>query len=75
MGSTRIPYWISGTRYPDFVAEGTGDQKAIMGAICAVKRAEFDGVDCVGADPIATGTVRNSCDGVIVFVALVLDGM
>ena len=28
-----------------------------MGAICSVKKASFDGVDCVGEDPTATGTV------------------
>lgn len=31
-----------------------------MGAICAVKKAAFDGVDCVGGDDTATGTVRSS---------------
>lgn len=40
------------------MAEGTGDQKAIMGAICAVKKAYFDGVGCVSGDDAATGTVR-----------------
>lgn len=59
MGSTYIEDWDS-DRYPDFVAERTGDQKAIMGAICAAKKASFDGVDCVGEDPAATGTVRAS---------------
>ena len=29
-----------------------------MGAICAVKKASFDGVDCVGEDAAATGTVK-----------------
>lgn len=57
MGSTYIDGWTT-TKYPDFVAEGSGDQKAIMGAICAVKKASFDGVDCVGEDATATGTVR-----------------
>lgn len=57
VGSTWLEDWNS-QRYPDFVAEGTGDQKAIMGAICAVKKASFDGVDCVGGDDAATGTVR-----------------
>ncbi|CAM9252697.1 unnamed protein product, partial [Ectocarpus sp. 12 AP-2014] len=56
VGSTYITEWNS-DRYPDFVAEGTGDQKAIMGAICAVKKAAFDGVDCVGGDDAATGEV------------------
>ncbi|CAM9878861.1 unnamed protein product [Ectocarpus sp. 12 AP-2014] len=56
VGSTYITEWNS-DRYPDFVAEGTGDQKAIMGAICAVKKASFDGVDCVGGDDAATGEV------------------
>lgn len=57
VGSTYIDSW-DGDMYPDFVAEGTGDQKAIMAAICAVKKASFDGVDCVGGDDAATGTVR-----------------
>lgn len=57
VGSTNLEDW--GTRvYPDFVATGSGDQKAIMAAICAVKKASFDGVDCVGGDDTATGTVR-----------------
>ena len=50
-------YWY-GSLYPDFVGEGTGDQEAIMGAICAVKKASFDGVDCVDEDAEATGTVN-----------------
>ena len=29
-----------------------------MGAICAVKKASYDGVDCVGEDDTATGTVK-----------------
>lgn len=59
VGSTFIERWTQLTdRYPDFVAEGTGDQKTIMEAICAVKKASFDGVDCVGGDDTATGTVR-----------------
>ena len=59
MASTNLREW--GTPiYPDFVATGSGDQKAIMGAICAVKKASFDGVDCVGGDDAATGTVRAS---------------
>ncbi|CAM9688722.1 unnamed protein product [Scytosiphon promiscuus] len=58
VGSTLIERWTSLTdRYPDFVAEGTGDQKVIMEAICAVKKASFDGVDCVGGDDAATGSV------------------
>ena len=52
-----IEYW-EGDAYPDFVAEGTGDQHAINGAICAVKKATYDGTDCVGGDDTATGTVR-----------------
>ncbi|CAM9670498.1 unnamed protein product [Ascophyllum nodosum] len=56
VGSVRIEEW-SGTLYPDFVGEGRSDQEAIMGAICAVKKASFDGVDCVGEDDTATGTV------------------
>ncbi|CAN0365496.1 unnamed protein product, partial [Ectocarpus fasciculatus] len=58
VGSTYVESWQSSFRYPDFVAEGTGDQKAIMGAICAVKKASFDGVDCVGGDDAATGEVN-----------------
>lgn len=46
------------TRYPDFITEGSGDQRAIMEAICAVKKAAFDGLDCEGEVPTATGTVR-----------------
>ncbi|CAM9160508.1 unnamed protein product [Ectocarpus sp. 4 AP-2014] len=58
VGSTFIERWTRLTdRYPDFVAEGTGDQKTIMEAICTVKKASFDGVDCVGGDDAATGTV------------------
>lgn len=30
-----------------------------MGAICGIKQASFDGVDCVGEDDAATGTVRH----------------
>lgn len=46
-------------RYPDFVTTGTGDQRAIMEAICAAKKTSFDGVDCVGeGDETATGMVR-----------------
>ncbi|CAM9195943.1 unnamed protein product, partial [Hapterophycus canaliculatus] len=56
VGSTLIDYW-RGDAYPDFVATGTGDQYAINGAICAVKKASYDGVDCVGGDDTATGTV------------------
>ncbi|CAN0452754.1 unnamed protein product [Pylaiella littoralis] len=56
VGTTRIQYW-GGFAYPDFVGEGTGDQKAIMGAICAVKKASFDGVDCVGGEEATTGKV------------------
>lgn len=53
--------WDS-SRYPDFVGAGTSDQLAIMGAICAVKKTTFDGVDCVGdGDATATGKVRSSC--------------
>lgn len=48
----------TGDTYPDFVTEGTGDQKAIMAAICAVKKASFDGCDCGDdGDAAATGTV------------------
>ncbi|CAM9582225.1 unnamed protein product [Ectocarpus fasciculatus] len=58
VGSTFIQYW-SGDEggYPDFVCEGTGDQNAINGAICAVKKGTLDGVDCVDMDDSATGTV------------------
>ncbi|CAM9126140.1 unnamed protein product [Scytosiphon promiscuus] len=59
VGSTLIEYW-SGNAYPDFVGTGTGDQAAINGAICAVKKASYDGVDCVGGDDAATGTVTLS---------------
>lgn len=59
VGSTAIEAW-STSLYPDFVAEGSGDQEAIMSAICAVKKGAFDGVDCVGGDDSATGTVRVS---------------
>ena len=52
-----IEYW-EGDAYPDFVAEGTGDQSAINAAICAVKMASYNSIDCVGADDTATGTVR-----------------
>lgn len=58
IGSTAIENWEYRERYPDYVAEGTGDQKIIMEAICTIKKATFDGVDCVGGDPDATGTVR-----------------
>ncbi|CAM9688931.1 unnamed protein product, partial [Scytosiphon promiscuus] len=58
VGSAAIEGWSRLTdRYPDFVAAGTGDQKAIMGAICQLKKASFDGVDCVGGDDAATGTI------------------
>lgn len=56
-----IDYW-EGDAYPDFVAEGTGDQHAINAAICAVKKAGYNGIDCVGGDDTATGptgTVRH----------------
>lgn len=49
-----IEYW-EGDAYPDFVAEGTGDQSAINAAICAVKKASYNGIDCVGGDDTATG--------------------
>ena len=58
MGSSRIQWWDGDKRYPDSVAEGTGDQRAINAAICAAKKASFDGGDCVGGDDTATGTVR-----------------
>ena len=57
VASTYHEYWFS-DRYPDFVTEGVSDQKKIMEAICTVKKASFDGVDCVGGDDAATGTVR-----------------
>lgn len=57
VGSTFIETWYS-DRYPDFVAEGASDQKTIMAAICAAKKASFDGEDCVGEDAAATGTVH-----------------
>ena len=59
MGTTLIEDWTS-ERFPDFVSDGTGDQKAINAAICAVKKADYDGTDCVGGDEAATGTVRAS---------------
>ena len=39
---------------------GSSDQLTIMEAICTVKEASFDGVDCVGGDDAATGTVSKS---------------
>lgn len=51
-------FWEERDRYPDVVAGGTSDQKAIMEAICTIQKANFDGVDCVGGDEDATGTVR-----------------
>lgn len=42
---------------PDFIGEGTGDQVAINGALCAATKGSFDGVSCVGGDGTATGTV------------------
>lgn len=76
-----IEYW-EGDAYPDFVAEGTGDQAAINAAICAVKKAPYDGVGCVvGGDDTATGTVRQfgeagvvSCISVSVFFGVVICG-
>lgn len=60
MGSTRLEDWEY-DRYPEFVGEGTGDQRAFMGAICAVKKTSFDGVDCVDdGDETATGKVRGT---------------
>eukprot|EP00752_Nemacystus_decipiens_P014962 g13321.t1 len=56
VGSTFIERW-STQHYPDFVALGSSDQMTIMEAICTVKKASFDGVDCVGGDDTATGTV------------------
>lgn len=56
-----IESW-EGDDYPDFVTEGTADQHAINEAICAVKKASYDGVDCAGGDDTATGptgTVRH----------------
>lgn len=58
IGSAAVNDW-SGHRYPEFIAEGSGDQKAIMGAICKIKDATFDGVNCVGGDPDATGEVSS----------------
>lgn len=56
MGSTFIERWET-DRYPDFVAVGSSDQKTIMEAICFVKGDTLEGVDCVGGDESATGTV------------------
>eukprot|EP00752_Nemacystus_decipiens_P014961 g13320.t1 len=67
VGSTMIEYW-EGDAYPDFVAEGTGDQHAINAAICAVKKAGYNGAECVGGDGTATGTV------VLSFGAWFVDG-
>ena len=58
VSSTKIERWNT-VQYPDFVALGSSDQLIIMEAICTVKRASFDGVDCVGGDDAATGTVRH----------------
>ena len=56
VASTFIEAWEDAL-YPDFVAERSGDQATIMEAICAAKKASFDGVDCVREDAAATGTV------------------
>eukprot|EP00903_Cladosiphon_okamuranus_P018634 g17151.t1 len=56
VGSRNIRRWNT-NQYPDFVALGSSDQLTIMEAICTVKQASFDGVDCVGGDDAATGTV------------------
>lgn len=58
VGSTQIEDWNT-DQYPEFVTEGTGDQKGIMAAICKIKKATFNGVDCVGENATATGTVRH----------------
>ncbi|CAN0133967.1 unnamed protein product [Scytosiphon promiscuus] len=63
VGSTTTAYWSDFGRtnaYPAFVTTGTGDQTAINAAICAVKKASYDGQDCVGGDDTATGTVKLS---------------
>ena len=46
------------------MAEGTSDQHVLNAAICAVKKATYDGVDCVGGDDAATGTVSMLLAGV-----------
>ena len=46
-----------GIGLPDFIGEGSGDQVAINGAMCAAKRGSFDGTGCVGIDEAVTGTV------------------
>ncbi|CAN0303751.1 unnamed protein product, partial [Ectocarpus sp. 12 AP-2014] len=61
VGSTFIEYW--GGAYPDFMGSGSGDQDAINGAICAVKKGTYDGVNCVDMDDTATGTVHVSGGG------------
>ncbi|CAM9430682.1 unnamed protein product, partial [Ectocarpus sp. 13 AM-2016] len=61
VGSTFIEYW--GGEYPDFMGSGSGDQNAINGAICAVKKGTYDGVNCVDMDDTATGTVHVSGGG------------
>lgn len=61
VGSTATDNWALIDQYPDFIAEGSSDQKTIMEAICTVKKATFDGVNCVGGDPDASGEV-SSCE-------------
>lgn len=56
--SSTFTYRWNTAQYPDFVALGSSDQMTIMEAICTVKEASFDGVDCVGENDAATGTVR-----------------
>lgn len=61
MASTLINEW-PGIGLPDFIGEGSGDQVAINGAVCAAKKGSFDGTGCVGMDEAATGTVSHSKD-------------
>lgn len=61
MASTLINEW-PGIGLPDFIGEGSGDQVAINGAVCAAKKGSFDGTGCVGMDEAVTGTVSYSED-------------
>lgn len=58
IGSTASVHWHR-YQYPDFVMGGSSDQKVIMEAICKVKKATFDGMNCIDGDPDATGKVRS----------------
>ncbi|CAM9731123.1 unnamed protein product [Ectocarpus sp. 12 AP-2014] len=56
VGSTFIEFW-GGNGLPDIVGTSSGDQNAINGAVCAVKKGTHDGVDCIDMDDTAKGTV------------------